>query len=408
MITKDHRDLLIMGAKKKFLPTNCFCPGQCKFCYEGNFTKMFPQIHTRYIPSYRKETFDLFYRNFLNYQERNKKLEFNIGQCCIQKIENELQYFPTCDFFNLGLTQNQIETVIQILPGIFYTTGLNVDFKLIKYFSLKYPKQFHLHLSIITFDPSIRRNIMNPNINIENLKKICKVATRPTYYLLYFNKEQILSDVGILNKFSVKNQGLLYVHKLYYNKFSPDCIKNYAILGENDFNSIIKYLKFNDKKLKNISGRLKFSPSSKIYAWTYRKEIGKLLELCQEADSEAIFCSSGAYQLIRSLKKKMHVIPIENSMGGCVDFTIGMTVKSIIYKIRAMFAKGIILRHIYLPGSMFVVKKQFDLNGDSINLIKKEFPNIKIKIISIPLDIIYSTLSLDSCFKYIFLRNSIY
>lgn len=404
MISKDQRDLLIMGARTNCLLVNCFCPGKCKFCYETNFTKIFPHIKTRYIPAYTKETFDFFYKKLLYYQ-KGKKKKFAITGNWIQRIQNELQYFPNCDFFNLGLTEKQIEKVIRSSQQRLYTTGLNVDFKLIKYFSQKYPKQFRLHLSIITFHTSIRRNIMNPKINIENLKKICKFAIRPEFYLLYFNKEQVLSDIDILNKFCLKNRGIFYIHKLYYNKFSPDFIKDYAVQGEDDFKSIIYYLKLNDKKLKNISKRLIFSPSSKIYTWRYRKEIEKLLEICRGSGFEAIFCSTGAYQLIRALKNKMHVISIKNPMGGCVDFTIGITVKSVMHKIRKMFARGITLRHIYLPGNMFVVKKQLDLNGDSVDNIKKEFPGIKVTVINIPRNILLSTLSLDTCFKYYILME---
>ena len=394
-----------MAAKNGYFPDNCFCPGQCKFCYERDFTKVFPGIRTQCIPVYTKEAFDFFCKKLFDYRKINKeKIDLKIRGNCLQKTKDGFQYFPACDFFNLGLTQSQIEKVVQI-QNEFYTTGLNADFKLIKALSEKYPNKFRLHLSIITFDPSIRRNIMNPDINMDNLKKICKVAIRPVYFLVYFNKKQIASDIGILNKFSQKNKGSFYIHKLYYNKFSPDCIKDYATKGEDNFKSIIYYLKFNDKKLGNISKRLYFAPSSKIYAWKSQNDIEQLLKVCKGSDSEAIFCSIGAYQLIRSLRKKMHVIAIENSMGGCVDFTIGITVKSIIHKISEMSADGIVLRYIYIPKSMFVFKDKFDLNGDTVGLIKEEFPGIKIKVIDIPLRV-HASLSLDTCFRYYILEES--
>lgn len=109
--------------------------------------------------------------------------------------------------------------------------------------------------------------------------------------------------------------------------------------------------------------------------------------------------------MIRNMKKKINVIPVENSMGGCVDFTVGMTLRSIMHKMRGMLDKGKVLREIYLPGSMFVDDKKVDLNGEGIDLIREEFPGIKIKVIDIPLKILNSTLSLDECFKYYILNE---
>jgi hypothetical protein len=396
MLAREHKKFLAKRAKEGLFPKNCVCPGQCKFCYQRDFTKIFPRVKTTYIPQYTKKTFDFFCKKFLAYRKKNESKHH--GEW-MHKLGGEWTYFPACDFFNLGLTQAQIEKTVQI-GGPCYTTGLNADFKFIKYLSRKYPNRFRLHLSIITFDPLIRKNVMNPDIDVENLKRICKVAVRPIFFLFCFNKEQAISDIDILNKQSVRNRGRFYIHKLYYNKFSPKIVKDYATRGEKDFKEVVYYLKMNDKKLNNISNRLSMGPSAAAYAWKFQEKVAQLLERCRETDSGAIFCSVGAYQIIRSIKKKINIIPVENSMGGCVDFAIGITVRSIMHKIREIFVKGMTLREIYLPGSMFVAEKKIDLNGEGIDLIRKEFPDIKIKAIDIPPEITNSTLSLDECFKY--------
>jgi len=396
MIPREHKDFLVKAAKTGYLPKNCVCPARCKFCYQRDFTKIFPRVKTKHIPQYTKETFDFFYKNFMNYQKNEKTKGC---EKWIQKSEEGWKYLPECDFFNLGLTQNQIEKAIQI-QGVCYTTGLNADPKFIKYLSQKYPKQFRLHLSIVTFNPSIRKSVMSPDIDIGNLEKIYKTTIHSTYFLLCFNKEQVISDIDILNKYSLRNKGAFFIHKLYHNKFSPNLVKDYAVRGENDFKDVIYYLKLNDKKLNNISNRLSIVPAARVYAWVFRREIGQLLKGCHEADSAAIFCSAGAYQMIHNMKKKINVIPVENSMGGCMDFTLGMTIRLIMHKIREMLAKNMVLREIYLPGSMFAVGKRVDINGEGIDLIKEEFPGIKVKVIDVPLKIINRALSLNACFKY--------
>ena len=219
MISQEHKDLLAAGARNRYLPLNCWCPNQCKFCYEKDFSKTFPQVSTKYAPLYTNEAFDFFYEKFSDFQKNNRKeLDPRNKGTGIQLTRRGFEYFPMCDFFNLGLTPAQIEKIIP-LQNVFYTTGLNLDLSLVRYLTRKYPRKFRLHLSVVTFDPLIRKDLMHPGIDTGNLKKICNIAFRPTYFLLYFNKEQIVSDIGILNKPALKNKGSLYIHKLYYGKF---------------------------------------------------------------------------------------------------------------------------------------------------------------------------------------------
>jgi len=358
-------------------------------------------MKTRYLPSYTKENFDLFINHMAGRGNKDKRIQLVMGHPWINKTRKTLHYYPTCDFFNLGLTTDQIETLIQYFPERFYyTTGLNVDAGLIKYLGKKYHDKFRLHLSIVTFDPAIRRKMMNPAIDVNTLERICKIAWRPQFFLMYFDKEQFIGDLDILNKYSVNNEGSFYIHKLYYNKLSPNSVKEYSIHGDHSFRSIVQYLKLNDRKLSAISKRSSFAPASVIFAWRFRKELKELFIGCRGGSREAVFCSTGAYPIIKKIMKSMEVIPIENAIGGCVDFTLGMTVRSIIMKLRELFENGIILRRMYLPGSMFAVHNQYDLNGDSVEDIKNEFPGLKITVIHIPQNILRSTLSLNTCYRY--------
>ncbi len=118
----------------------------------------------------------------------------------------------------------------------------------------------------------------------------------------------------------------------------------------------------------------------------------------------AIFCSQGAYQVIRSLFKKTQVVPIKSGFGGCMDFTLGMTVKAILLKIKKMLTEGIVLKHIYIPHAMFCIEQKYDLNCDSVNLIKKAYPRIEINVIKIPRYVLHSTIDLDTCIRYYIMK----
>lgn len=242
---------------------------------------------------------------------------------------------------------------------------------------------------------------MHPKIDMENLKKICEVALGPIYFLLYFSKSQVVSDIDILNNASIKNKGHFYIHRLFYNKLSPPDIIDYSDKAENEFEGIIYYLMFNDKKLKNISRRIEFSPHSKIYAWHFRKKIKELLRVCKNRDDGAIFCSQGAYPVIQnSVGEKAHVVAIKNRFGGCVDFICGVTLRDVLSEISRFSAKGIALKDIYIPSSMFCIEKRYDLNGDSVKFIKTACPKIKTHVLRVPPSIIHSTLTLDDCMRY--------
>jgi hypothetical protein len=281
------------------------------------------------------------------------------------------------------------------------TTGYNADYKFIKYLTKKYPDTFRVHLSIITFDRAIRRKLMHPNIDLENLKRIATTLIRPVYFLLPLTKEQSIEDIGLLNDASIMRRGTIYLHKLYYNKLSPKYIIDYANRAERHFKDIIYFLKQNDKKLGNISERMIFSPSSKIYAWSWKRDIKKLLKGCTNDDDEAIFCSAGAAEIIKSsVGKKSHVIPVKSCFGGSVDFTLGMTVKEVLRGIGRVLDSGATLKRIYIPDSMFCVESKFDLNCDSVDLIHKRHRKIKVRVVRIPSHILMSNLNLNSCFRY--------
>jgi len=243
---------------------------------------------------------------------------------------------------------------------------------------------------------------MSPCVTPDNILRMSDVLVQPTYFLLYFNAEQVMADIGMLNELSLRNRGRFYLHRLYYDKLSPQRIKDYSERGEREFKQIIHSLKVNDKTLGNISGRLAISPHSRIYAWAFRERLRKLSRMCKGTDEEAIFCSPGAYETIKDVfaGKEAHVVPVKSCFGGCVDFSLGRTVKAVLSRIRKMLSGGVRVRRIYLPSTMFCIEGKYDLCGDSVHLINNVYHKIDVRVITIPRDIVMSTLSLETCLKY--------
>lgn len=367
-----------------------YCPAECKFCYQRNFVRLFSHIKQKNGARHMRQ----ICKNLL----AAKKIKQHIGYP-IEKIGNTAYYIPDCDFFAIGLKNSQIESLIKKRYITYiYTTGFNLDVGFIEYLYKKSPEYFpKVHLSVITLVPTIRAELMNPRIDLTNVKKIASILKNPIFFILYMNKEQFMSDISFLNPLTLKNNGQIYIHKLYYDELSFTVVKDLSVSGTNEFRQMVEYLDKNDKKLKNISRRIFFAPEPEIFAWKWRREIKKLLEICKDKSNEAIFCSKAAFPIIRKHITNANVIPVKSQSGGCINYSHDMPVKGIISLINELLAKKINLNQIYLPSSMFPVQKKFDFNLDNVNLIERLYPEIKINVIQIPPEIIFSTVSLEDC-----------
>ena len=98
-----------------------------------------------------------------------------------------IRHFPNCDIFSSGLTHEQIEEFVRMREGdtcLLYAVGLNIDPDFIAYLTEKYPDTFRLHLSVVTFDPEIRRRLMHPAIDVDVLRRVCGLTRQATFFLL--------------------------------------------------------------------------------------------------------------------------------------------------------------------------------------------------------------------------------
>lgn len=383
-------------AEQGVFPENVTCPNRCKFCYEFRMSELYPKFESVHIPRYTNETFELAF-NLL-------KDKFLRPMYC-KKEGDCLMYFPKSDAFSLGLSPQQLEEMIKQHRREhdriqLYTTGLEANVQDIKYLVDEY--DIGIHLSIITYDPAIRSKVMNKNIDMENVVRISKVLKKKSnIFLIYFNKRQILSDLEKINRHSVDKNVNILIHKLFYNRLDSDIIVDYAKKAENDYKEFVYHIKENKDILQ---GRTTiFFPESEMYAFKFRKQIRELLNQCNASDGNALFCSYGAYSMIKNHFNggKMTVIPVKNVAGGNTDFTQSITVNNIMDEIEKLKSNGVALNNVYLPGPIFSWGEgKFDLNGDGPEKIKERFPEIESTVIDIPMHIIKSHLNLQDCIDY--------
>jgi len=144
-IPLEHRNVLTLGALAGELPKNVPCPGHVVFAMNLNLRTLFPWIKTQYITPYTKETFDFYEKIYSFFRKQNAPF-FKGRELYTKESGTSCIIFLFAIFF-LGLTSKQIETLIlnhkKNHSALWaYTTGLNADLELIKYFCSKYPGIF--------------------------------------------------------------------------------------------------------------------------------------------------------------------------------------------------------------------------------------------------------------------------
>jgi hypothetical protein len=219
--------------------------------------------------------------------------------------------------------------------------------------------------------------------------------------LLFFNKRQLISDISFLNYYSIRNNNSIEISNLFYSKVSPQIVREYAQQADSEFESAINYIRENKGALCDSKvSRVTFYPDSQIFSWSRRKRMQSLFKYCEDTKNSAVFCSRGAFNIIRSLFRQANIIPVESCYGGNIDFVLGMTVKQIIVKINDLMHKGITLKYVYLPDKMFSISNKFDLNRDTTECLKKAFPSIGIFIIQVPAYFIDGGVTFKECVDY--------
>lgn len=395
---------MIHGARFRTLPLNVKCPARCAFCYERRVSKLLPHITTEYIPKYDEARFDVFRQLHATACE----WEVETGRAPIYNVlpsfsrtSQGISHFAVCDVFSAGLTHEQIEELVKIREGdicLLYSVGLNLDPDFIVYLTHRYPKTFRLHLSIVTFDPTIRRSLMHEAIDVGALRRVCSATRQATFFLMLFDHEQLVNDIDEIYSSTTAENGGLYVHKLYYDRCSPRRVVTYARAADRHRRDAIESI----SRMSRDDRRLMFSLGGDIQAYARRYEIYSSLVACTGGAEEAVFCSLGTAQLIERYfgDAGIIVLPMESAFGGNIDFVQGCTARDVIVQLERLTHSKRALRRVYLPDAMFWIDDEFDLNGDPVEEITEAFPEVDIEVLPIPKDVIYSAVDLSDCVAF--------
>ncbi len=399
-----HHKRLVHGARFRALPLNVKCRARCAFCYETTVSKLLPQVTTEYIPSYDEAQFDAFRQMHsvaCKWEEATDREPAYSILPSFDRSPQGIAHFPNCDIFSSGLTHAQIEELVQMRRGdicLLYAVGLDIDPEFIGYLTEKYPDTFRLHLSIVTFDKEIRGRLMHPDIDVDVLRQVCSRTRDGTFFLILFNEEQLAADVEEILESTSPDSGGLFLHKLYYDRCSPERVVEYAREAHCQREAAVRRL----ASLPLDRRQLLFSIGADVQAYTRRREIHGLLDACLGRSDEAIFCSPGAFPVINHHCREVDnlVVPIEGAFGGNLDLVQGATARAVVQQLERLLATGRSFSRVYLPEPMFWIDGEYDLNGDRASLITEAFPELSVQVLPVPGLVMWSAVNLRDCLAF--------
>jgi len=395
---------LVHGARFRTLPLNVKCRARCAFCYESTVSKLLPHVSTEYIPRYDEAQFDAFVQMHELACQWEKETKRQPAFSILPTFDRSAQgivHLPNCDIFSSGLSHAQIEELVKMRQGdicLLYAVGLDIDPEFVGYLSDKYPDTFRLHLSIVTFDEAIRRSLMHPDIDVDVLRQVCTRTRKSTFFLMLFNEDQIATDVQELLESTTADNGGLYVHKLYYDRCSPQRVVDYAREAHLQREAGIRRL----ASLPLDRRQLLFSIGADVQAFTRRYEIYAMLRACGGGSREVLFCSPGAFPVINAYYRDADniVVPIEGAFGGNLDLVQGGTARTVAERLEQLLAEGRQVEQVFLPEPMFWIDQEYDLNGDRVSLITSAFPDLSVSLLPVRPEVMWSAVNLPDCLAF--------
>jgi len=395
---------LVHGARLRALPLNVDCPARCAFCYERRVPAVLPHVRTEHIPRYDDARFDAFRQMVA----RARDWEAETGRAPVfgilptfERTPQGIAHFPVCDVFSSGLSHDQIEELVRMREGdvcMLYAVGLNLDLDFIAYLTRRYPETFRLHLSIVTFDPDLRRQLMNPDIDVDVLRRACTLTRDATFFLMLLTADQLAADVEEVLAATSADNGGLFVHKLYYDRCSPRRVVELAREAALQREVAVRRI----ASLPRAGRRIMCSLGADIQAYTRRFEIYTMLSRCTEEADEVIFCSPGTYAVIDGYYRSSGnlVRAMGSAFGGNLDFVQGCTARDVVAQLEELVTAGHRLRRVVVPDAMFWLDGAYDLNGERAESIAAAFPDLSLEVVAVPPEVVCSVVDLDDCLVY--------
>lgn len=389
---------LVHGARFRALPLNVRCRARCAFCYDRRVAELLPHVRTEYIPPYDEARFD----EFRQMHGRAVQWEVETGRDPLygilptfERTAGGVVHFPNCDIFSAGLSHEQIEELVRMRQGdvcLLYSVGLDLDPDFVAYLTEAYPDTFRLHLSIVTFDPAIRRRLMHSDIDVDALRRVCSIVRHGTFFLMLFGEEQLAADVEHLLTITGPDNGGLFLHKLYYDRCSPRRVVEYARRAEQEREAAVRRVAALGGDRRSIMCSL----GGDVQAFTRRFEIYGMLWTCTRSSDEVILCSGGAHPVLEQYFRPWdnEVVPLESAFGGNVDLVQGLTARSAAVALESLRAAGRSVGRVALPDAMFWLEGGYDVHGDGVDVLRRQFPEVTFDLLEVPMPVICSVVDL--------------
>jgi len=398
MQTKELKEILSKAGNECLFPISVACPVGCKFCYLLGMKKIIPSIELETIPEYDDETFNYFYNAAV---KQKKPVQFYSP---FRVKDKRVLYGFSCDFFNLGLSLRNIESLLELNRKhkgrfIIYTTALNIDKGTAEYLTQRYSSVFSFWFSVVTFNEQLKRRIMMNFPASERLKEALKPAAGSKIFLIHFNLHQTIDDLRILNNLKLSD-AIVMISELYHNKCHSPLIKSLARKSHDDFKKLIFYLMTHQSEFSNISSFRFYSPPE-AYAWRHRFQLQSMISEYNLREGDVALCSKAAFSTLSFIiGKRALVVAVDDSFEGSISFTTTLTADNIRMKINELRQGRLKVKRIFIPSSIWWIDYKYDLQGNTVECLQKQFPEVEIIVINVPSNIIVSMLSLEDCYDY--------
>ncbi len=323
--------------------------------------------------------------------------------------DGKVYYHSSSDFFSQGLSVEQVEDIVchNAENGDsphFPTTGNGLTLEAARDLSDRFPDSFRVHLSLLTFNEEIRRDLVPRSRPAHELETLISTLRNIKIYLLFIDPDQTIADLERINACANRSAPPhVVIARLHATSLHPDLIRDLAARSGTNFVRVIDFIKRHDVRFANIAD-IFFHYPAEAFVWLFRNllrsRIGPVL-----ADGEGhdlVICSVASAPIMRDfvVRDAAHVTAIADCLGGTTNFVTTITTQDVIKCINDLRAGGMEIRRVLVPSSIWWVDGRFCLGGGTIGDVKRAVPDIEICPIRIPSEIINWRLTVDQCAAY--------
>jgi hypothetical protein len=314
-----------------------------------------------------------------------------------------LHYSSMSDIFCQGLGRDALERLIQHNVGKaqrdLATTGNHLDPEDAEYLQQKYPKEFRLHFSVMTYSTELRDKLFTRTASPETILKLTSVLRAPKMYLCNFDAKQTIEDIQTLDAHAQPGVRL-QIARMHCTSMHTGEIRELARQSAYGYGEVADWLKTNLPRLRNID-EVHFQAPPEGYTWTFRNALRKSVEPLQLGSSDVVVTSPAAADILRhhAIPPEAEVIPVFDSLGATTSFTTTIATENILGTLRELRDRRD-FRRVVLPSSIYWVQDRYSVDGKSVDDIKAAFSDVEITLVDVPHEIRRARLSIDECLDY--------